>query len=77
MQRPQLNGTRLDRNVGGDAHIAPPRLGLPHTPMNGEMSIYPVPFNVQGGYVGVRVDVGIDPYIETIRAYHSSHRVVA
>ena len=47
------------------------------TPMNGEMSIYPVPFNVQVCRVGVRVDVGIDPYIETIHACHSTHRVIA
>ena len=41
------------------------------------MSFYPVPFNVQGGFVGLRIDVGIDPYIETVDAYHSSHRVIA
>ena len=45
--------------------------------LNGKMSIYPVPFNVQGCRVGLRVDVGIDPYIETIRACHSTYRVVA
>ena len=41
------------------------------------MLIYPVPFIVQGGYVRVRVDVGIDPYIETVYAYHSTYRSVS
>ena len=44
--------------------------------MNGEMLIYPVPFNVPGSFVRFRVDVGIDPYIETIPACHSTYRVV-
>ena len=39
--------------------------------------LYPAPFNVQGCHVRLRVDVGIDPYIETGSASHSSHRVVA
>ena len=47
------------------------------TRLNGGMLIYPVPFNIQGGSVVVRVDVGIDPYIETVGACHSSYRVVA
>ena len=45
--------------------------------MNGEMLIYAVPFNVPGCSVGLRVDVGIDPYIETGGATHSTYRVVA
>ena len=45
--------------------------------MNRGMLIYHVPFNVQGGSVRFRVDVGIDLYIETVHAYHSTYRVVA
>ena len=51
------------RNVGDDAHIVPPGWGYIRALLNGEMLIYPVPFNVQGCRVRVRVDVGIDPYI--------------
>ena len=40
--------------------------------MNGEMLFYLVPFNIQGDSVRVRVDVGIDPYIKTVGASHSS-----
>ena len=40
--------------------------------MNGGMLIYPVPFNVQICHVRFRVDVGIAPYIETVRAFHST-----
>ena len=64
-------------NVGGDAHIAPPRVGLPRAPLNGDMQFYLAPFNVPGGCVRFRVDVGIAPYIETICAFHSTYRVVA
>ena len=39
--------------------------------------IFPVPFNVQGCSVRLRVDVGTDPYIETIRACHSTYRPVS
>ena len=71
-----MNGSRSDRNVGGDAHIVPPRWVSIRARLNGEMVIYPVPFNVQVCRVRLRVDVGIDPYIETGGAYHSTYRVV-
>ena len=73
----QVNGMQFSGNVGDDAHIVPPGWVSIRTPMNGEMLIYPVPFIVQGGYVRVRVDVGIDPYIETVYAYHSTYRSVS
>ena len=40
-----------------------PRLVYSRARLNGGMLIYHVPFNVPGGFVGLRVDVGIDPYI--------------
>ena len=45
--------------------------------MNGEMLIYAVPFNAPVGSVGFGSMEGIDPYIETIGACHSTYRVVA
>ena len=41
------------------------------------MLFYRVPFNVQVCRVGLRVDVGIDPYIETVYAYHSTYSSIA
>ena len=41
------------------------------------MLFYPVPFNVPIGYVGFGSMEGIDPYIKTIGACHSTYRVVA
>ena len=76
-QPSRLNGMHPSGNVGGDAHIAPSGWVHPHARLNGEMSIYPVPFNVQGCRVRVRVDAGIDPYIETIHACHSTHSSVS
>ena len=76
-QQSLLNGTRFSGNVGDDAHIVPPGWVSIRTPLNGKMVIYLVPFNIQGGSVRLRVDVGIDPYIETFGACHSTYRVVA
>ena len=53
------------------------QVGFTRHPVEWENVDYPIPFNVQGGSVGFRVDVGIDPYIETVGASHSSYRVVA
>ena len=53
------------------------QVGYIRAPMNGWNVIYPVPFNVQVCHVRFRVDVGIDPYVETVHAYHSTYRVVA
>ena len=65
------------RECRGRCPHRPAQVGFHPRPVEWKMLIYPVPFNVQGGCVRVRVDVGIDPYIETIRASHSSCRVVA
>ena len=43
----------------------------------GECCIYPVPFNVPICFPGFGSMEGIDPYIETIGAFHSTYRVVA
>ena len=61
-------------NVGDDAHIVPLR-GVP--PAEWGNVIFPVPFNAPIGSVGFGSMEGIDPYIETGGAYHSTYRVVA
>ena len=76
-QRARLKGIQFRRNVGGDTHIAPPGWIYVRARLNGEMSIYLVPFNIQGGSDGFRVDVGIDPYIKTIRAFHSAYSSIS
>ena len=48
-----------------------------HPRLNEEMLIYPVPFNLPVGSVGFGSMEGIDPYIETVGAFHSTYRVVA
>ena len=72
----QVNGMQSSVNVGDDAHIVPPGWVHPRATLNGGMLNYPVPFNIQGGCVRLRVDVGIDPYIETVGACHSTYRSV-
>ena len=57
----RLNGMHPSVNVGDDAHIVPPGLVNIRARLNGEMLIYPVPFNVQGGSVGLRA-AGSRPY---------------
>ena len=37
----------------------------------------PVPFNGAGGFVGFGSMEGIDPYIETVGAFHSTYPVVS
>ena len=64
-------------NVGDDVHIVPPGWVSIRALLNGGMLIYPIPFNVQVCRVRLRVDVGIDPYIETGGACHSTCRSVS
>ena len=48
-----------------------------HPRLNEEMLIYPVPFNLPVGSVGFGSMEGIDPYIETIGACHSTYSSVS
>ena len=69
----RLNGMQFSGNVGDDAHIVPLR-GEP--PAEWGRLFYPVPFNVPIGSGGFGSMEGIDPYIETGGATHSTYRSV-
>ena len=74
---PPVEWNAVQTECRGRCPHRPARWVYIRAPMNGGMLIFPVPFNVPGCRVRFRVDVGIDPYIETVHAYHSTCSPVA